>query len=60
MRSGCEGKDTEFEIFHGDTLTNEWETLRELNPAKKPQFDAIEANPPFSYRWDPATPWATM
>jgi N-6 DNA Methylase len=47
-------KDTEFEIFHGDTLTNEWETLRELNPAKKPSFDAIVANPPFSYRWDPS------
>jgi type I restriction enzyme M protein len=46
-------KDTEFEIFHGDTLTNEWDTLRELNPAKKPSFDAIVANPPFSYRWDP-------
>ena len=39
-------KDTEFEIFHGDTLTNEWDTLRELNPAKKPSFDAIDANPP--------------
>jgi type I restriction enzyme M protein len=46
-------KDTEFEIFHGDTLTNDWEILRELNPAKKPQFDAIVANPPFSYRWEP-------
>jgi type I restriction enzyme M protein len=46
-------KDTEFEIFHGDTLTNEWEALRELNPAKKPSFDAIVANPPFSYRWEP-------
>ena len=46
-------KDTEFEIFHGDTLTNDWDMLRELNPAKKPQFDAIVANPPFSYRWDP-------
>ena len=45
-------KDTEFEIFHGDTLTNDWEMLRELNPAKKPAFDAIVANPPFSYRWD--------
>jgi type I restriction enzyme M protein len=21
-------KDTEFEIFHGDTLTNDWEMLR--------------------------------
>jgi type I restriction enzyme M protein len=46
-------KDTEFEIFHGDTLTNEWDILRELNPAKKPSFDAIVANPPFSYRWEP-------
>jgi type I restriction enzyme M protein len=46
-------KDTEFEIYHGDTLTNEWDTLRELNPAKKPSFDAIVANPPFSYRWEP-------
>ena len=46
-------KDTEFEIYHGDTLLNEWDILRELNPAKKPQFDAIVANPPFSYRWEP-------
>lgn len=46
-------KDTEFEIFHGDTLTNDWDILRELNPAKKPTFDAIVANPPFSYRWEP-------
>jgi type I restriction enzyme M protein len=47
-------KDSEFEIFHGDTLTNDWDILRELNPAKKPSFDAIVANPPFSYRWDPS------
>lgn len=46
-------KDTEFEIFHGDTLTNDWEMLRELNPAKMPRFDAVVANPPFSYRWTP-------
>ena len=45
-------KDTEFDIFHGDTLTNDWEMLRELNPAKQPKFDAIVANPPFSYRWE--------
>lgn len=45
-------KDSEFEIYHGDTLTNDWEILRERNPAKKPAFDAIVANPPFSYRWD--------
>ncbi|TBA03098.1 type I restriction-modification system subunit M [Rhizobium ruizarguesonis] len=46
-------KDTEFEIYHGDTLINDWDILRELNPAKKPAFDAIVANPPFSYRWEP-------
>ncbi|RWH69492.1 MAG: type I restriction-modification system subunit M [Mesorhizobium sp.] len=45
-------KDTEFEIYHGDTLTNDWDILREPNPARKPAFDAIVANPPFSYRWD--------
>jgi type I restriction enzyme M protein len=47
-------KDTEFEIFHGDTLLNEWELMREPNPAHKPSFDAIVANPPFSYRWEPS------
>lgn len=46
-------KDSEFEIFHGDTLLNEWDVLREANPAKKLQFDAIVANPPFSLRWEP-------
>ena len=46
-------KDTEFEIFHGDSLANDWDFLRELNPAKKPAFDAIVANPPFSLRWEP-------
>ncbi|MDH6059095.1 type I restriction-modification system subunit M [Chrysosporum bergii ANA360D] len=46
-------KDSEFEIFHGDTLLNQWEMLKEANPAKKPSFDAVVANPPFSYRWEP-------
>lgn len=46
-------KDLEFEIFHGDTLTNDWEMLRELNPAKQMRFEAVVANPPFSYRWEP-------
>ena len=46
-------KDLEFEIFHGDTLTNDWDMLRESNPAKKSRFDAVVANPPFSYRWGP-------
>lgn len=51
-------KDTEFDIFHGDTLLNEWDMMREQNPAKKPSFDAIVANPPFSYRWEPTAAMA--
>ncbi|WP_298997498.1 type I restriction-modification system subunit M [uncultured Tenacibaculum sp.] len=47
-------KDSEFEIFHGDTLKNDWDILNEMNPAKKVEFDAIVANPPFSLRWDPS------
>lgn len=46
-------KDTEFEVFHGDSLLNEWPTLKEMNPAKKLKCDAIVANPPFSLRWEP-------
>lgn len=46
-------KDSEFEIYHGDSLLNDWDMLNEMNPAKKVEFDAIVANPPFSYRWDP-------
>ncbi|EMK3318946.1 type I restriction-modification system subunit M [Vibrio vulnificus] len=45
-------KDTEFDIFHGDTLLNDWDLLNEKNPAKKLKFDAVVANPPFSYRWE--------
>ncbi|MCU4675359.1 type I restriction-modification system subunit M [Catenovulum sp. 2E275] len=45
-------KDTEFDIFHGDTLFNDWDLLNEKNPAKKLKFDAVVANPPFSYRWE--------
>jgi type I restriction enzyme M protein len=47
-------KDTEFQIHHGDSLLNDWDILNEMNPAKKMEFDAIVANPPFSYRWEPA------
>jgi type I restriction enzyme M protein len=47
-------KDTEFEIFHGDTLENHWNILNEMNPSKKVEFDAIVANPPFSLRWEPS------
>ncbi|MDQ1446967.1 MAG: type restriction enzyme protein [Acidimicrobiaceae bacterium] len=46
-------KDSEFEIYHGDSLKNDWDMLRETNPAKMPKFDAVVANPPFSLRWEP-------
>ncbi len=46
-------KDSEFEIHHGDSLTNDWELLNEPNPSNEIKFDAIVANPPFSLRWDP-------
>jgi type I restriction enzyme M protein len=46
-------KDTEFHIHHGDTLVNDWDILNEMNPAKKMEFDAVVANPPFSLRWEP-------
>jgi type I restriction enzyme M protein len=46
-------KDSEFVIHHGDSLANDWDILNEMNPAKKVEFDAIVANPPFSYRWEP-------
>ncbi|MEM8875172.1 MAG: type I restriction-modification system subunit M [Planctomycetota bacterium] len=47
-------KDRQFEIFHGDTLTNDWPMLQEqIGGGERPRFDAIVANPPFSYRWTP-------
>ena len=45
--------DSEFEIFHGDTLTNDWAMLKDSNPVKPVTFDAVVANPPFSLRWEP-------
>jgi len=47
-------KVSEFEIFHGDSLSNDWNILNEMNPAKKLECDAVVANPPFSYRWTPS------
>jgi len=47
-------KDSEFEIHHGDSLENDWGILNEMNPAKKLVCDAVVANPPFSYRWEPS------
>lgn len=46
-------KDSEFHIHHGDTLDNDWELLTDPNPGNRPKFDAVVANPPFSYRWTP-------
>ncbi len=46
-------KDSEFQIHHGDSLLNDWAILNEMNPSKKLKCDAVVANPPFSYRWDP-------
>lgn len=45
--------DSEFEIFHGDTLTNDWDMLKNSNPVKPVEFDAVVANPPFSLKWEP-------
>jgi type I restriction enzyme M protein len=45
--------DSEFEIFHGDTLTNDWGMLKDSNPVKPVTFDAVVANPPFSLKWEP-------
>ena len=46
-------KDSEFEIYHGDSLLNDWDIFAEVNSAEKLHFDAVVANPPFSYRWQP-------
>lgn len=46
-------KDSEFQIFHGDTLTNDWPLLTEEDPSKQIHFEAIVANPPFSLKWNP-------
>ena len=46
-------KSSEFEIHHGDSLLNDWDLLNEMNPARRLECDAVVANPPFSYRWEP-------
>lgn len=45
--------DSEFEIFHGDTLVNDWNMLRESNVVHPVTFDAVVSNPPFSLKWEP-------
>ena len=47
-------KDSAFQIHHGDTLENDWDILNDSNPVNKQVFDAIVANPPFSFRWSPS------
>jgi type I restriction enzyme M protein len=51
-------KDTEFEIFHGDTLTNDWDILRELNPAKKPNLTPSSPTHRSATAGSPPTRWA--
>jgi type I restriction enzyme M protein len=54
-------KDTEFDIFHGDTLLNEWDMLRELNPAKKPLFRRHRRQSALQLPMGtPPSAWATM
>ena len=50
-------KDTEFEIYHGDTLKNQWDILNEMNPSKKIEFDAIVANPLLASVGIPTIQW---
>ena len=45
-------KDIDFELYHGDSLTNDWDMLRETNPTKKFNFDAVISFPPYFYQWD--------
>ena len=47
-------KDTDFEIFHGDSLLSDWDVLLEASLTKMARFDAVVANPPYSHRWDPS------
>lgn len=43
-------KPSDFNIFNGDTLVNDWVLLN--NNDSKMDFDAIVANPPFSLKWE--------
>lgn len=45
-------QDSGFEIFHGDTLKNDWPILRDDSPTNKALYDVVVANPPFSLRWE--------
>ena len=45
-------KSTDFNIYHGDTLKNDWDIMNPNIP-NKITFDAIIANPPYSLKWEP-------
>ena len=47
-------KYSNFNIYHGCTLANEWGLLQNTNPNQKIRFDAVVANPPFSLSWRPS------
>lgn len=46
-------KNSEFEIFHGDSLLNEWKLLNESNSTKRIEFDAVVSNPNLGLQWSP-------
>ncbi len=45
-------KDTNFEIFHGDSLINEWPLLQKSNSQKNLFFDAVVAHLPIISKWE--------
>ncbi|TPW36654.1 type I restriction-modification system subunit M [Oecophyllibacter saccharovorans] len=44
---------SQFELFHGDSLRNQWEDFHEIDTPRMPTFQAVVANPPFSLKWQP-------
>ena len=53
-------KDTEFDIYHGDTLTNDWDILRELTPPRSPPSMPSWPTRPSASAGNRPRPWATM
>jgi len=49
-------KDMNFEIYHGDSLINEWSILHETNLQENLFFDAIVAHLPVISRWESEDP----
>lgn len=46
-------KGADFELFHGDTLLNQWGGFNEMNPAKKDRIWWHYGQFPVSLRWEP-------